>query len=696
MEIRVGEHAGFCPGVRKAIEVALAEAAGGNKVYTLGPLTHNEMVVSYLERKGIGIAECPEQAEGATLIIRTHGVTPEVMAKIRDLPINLLDATCPRVKRVQGIAARLAGEGVNLVIFGQGDHPEVVGIIGWAGGKVVVVSSVEDLKKAAIERPASLISQTTGNSTVFDQIKKEFLKKVPEGKVIETLCPEVKLRQEEARQMAKDAEAMVVVGSAASANTRSLAEECRRIRPTCRVVDAGELNVELLRRYRVVGVTAGASTPHWTIKEVVKKMENENHEIENEEQFAYQDSVKTFLVGEQVGGRVVQVDSDEVLIDIGYKSEAVLPQSEVHVNEGETLADLFTPGSEIEVTIIESNDEEGKIVVSHRRLAREKRWQELEEALENQSVLEGQVKQVVPAGMVLTLGAGIEGFMPGSLVDVRYVPDFKPFINEVIQFKVIEINREKDKVILSRKKLLEEEITRKKTETLGSLQAGGIIEGVVRRLTDFGVFVDVGGIDGLIHISELSWERVGHPQEILKVGEKIPVKVLEVNVERERISLSLKQALPDPWDNVSRDFKPGIIITGKITRLVNFGAFVEIKPGLEGLVHISQIADYHVKHPSEVLTEGEEIEVKILDIKPEAKRISLSVKEARGAVPPEKNDLPEENANSGVTLGDVFGNLFENKTDEGEAHQEQTEQTEGDTHQEQTEGESSDSQDEQG
>lgn len=339
------------------------------------------------------------------------------------------------------------------------------------------------------------------------------------------------------------------------------------------------------------------------------------------------------------------------------------------------LIDLFSPGSEIEVTVIESDDAEGKIVVSHRRLARERRWQELEESLENQSLEEGRVKQVVPAGMVLSLGAGIEGFMPGSLVDVRYVPDFKPYLNEVMQFKVIEINREKDKVILSRKKLLEEEIARKRTETLNSLQAGEIIEGVVRRLTDFGVFVDVGGIDGLIHISELSWERVGHPQEVLKVGEQIPVKVLEVNPERERISLSLKQALPDPWTNIEQDFKTGMIITGKITRLVNFGAFVEIKPGLEGLVHISQIADYHVKHPSEVLTEGEEVEVKILDVKPEAKRISLSVKEASGAVPPEKKNLPEENSNSGVTLGDVFGELFENKADDEAANNEQTEHT---------------------
>ena len=661
LEIKVGEHAGFCPGVRRAVEMALNEAAGGKKVCTLGPLVHNESVVRYLTDRGIRVVEHPEQAAGATLIIRSHGVAPQVIEQIKSLSFNFLDATCSRVKRVQKMAARLMEEGVNLVIFGESNHPEVIGIAGWAGGKAAVVSSVEELEALDIEHPAALITQTTGNSALFEKIKEAFLTRVPAGQVFNTLCPEVTLRQEEARQIAKEVEAMIVVGSATSANTGSLVEECRRVRPTCRVVDAGELKGELLRRYRSVGVTAGASTPHWTIKEVVEKMENENYEVENEEQFAYQDTVKTFLVGEQAGGRVVQVDSDEVLIDIGYKTEAILPRSEVHMSEGETLSDLFAPDTEVEVTVIESDEEEGKIVVSHRRLAKEKRWKELEESLENQSLEEGRVKQVVPAGMVLSLGAGIEGFMPGSLVDIRYVPDFKPFLNEMVQFKVIEINREKDKIILSRKKLIEEEVARKRAETLSSLKAGEIIEGVVRRLTDFGVFVDVGGIDGLVHISELSWERVGHPQEVLKVGEEISVKVLDVNPERERISLSLKQALPDPWTGVEEDFKAEMIVTGKITRIVNFGAFVELKPGLEGLVHISQIADYHVKHPSEVLTEGEEIKVKILDVKPEAKRISLSVREARDAEMPDKKDSHEEESNSGVTLGDVFGDLFENK-----------------------------------
>lgn len=382
-----------------------------------------------------------------------------------------------------------------------------------------------------------------------------------------------------------------------------------------------------------------------------------------EEGFDFAGDLNVVQVGEQITGKVVRAAADEVYLDINYKTEALLPAKEVYLQEGETLADRFEPGQEIEVTVIDIEDRDSKVVVSHKRLARDRRWQELHQALEEQTTEEGKVKQVVNAGMVLDLGEGIDGFMPGSLVDLRYIPDFKPFLDEKVKFKVIELNREKDKVILSRKKVIEEENLRKKEETLRSLEIGATIPGVVRRLIDFGAFVDIGGIDGLVHISEISWERVDHPQDVLKVGQEIEVKVLDVIPERERISLSLRRTQPDPWTKAMQELKNGEIVKGKITRLVNFGAFVELRPGVEGLVHISQIADYHVKHPSEVLQEGEEVDVKILELKPEAKRISLSIKEVRkNAYPEEESEEEEKDAGSGgtVTLGDVFGDLFEN------------------------------------
>ena len=345
-----------------------------------------------------------------------------------------------------------------------------------------------------------------------------------------------------------------------------------------------------------------------------------------EEGFDFAGDLNVVQVGEQITGKVVRAAADEVYLDINYKTEALLPAKEVYLQEGETLADRFEPGQEIEVTVIDIEDRDSKVVVSHKRLARDRRWQELHQALEEQTTEEGKVKQVVNAGMVLDLGEGIDGFMPGSLVDLRYIPDFKPFLDEKVKFKVIELNREKDKVILSRKKVIEEENLRKKEETLRSLEIGATIPGVVRRLTDFGAFVDIGGIDGLVHISEISWERVDHPQDVLKVGQEIEVKVLDVIPERERISLSLRRTQPDPWTKAMQELKNGEIVKGRSPGWSILELSWNYARGVEGLVHISQIADYHVKHPSEVLQEGEEVDVKILELKPEAKRISLSIK----------------------------------------------------------------------
>lgn len=389
-------------------------------------------------------------------------------------------------------------------------------------------------------------------------------------------------------------------------------------------------------------------------------MENENVDVKNEEQFDFDVEIKVAQVGEQVTGKVARVAEEEVYVDIGAKTEAILPVSEVHLDQDQGLTDIFTPEDDVEVTVLETDEQEGKVIVSHKRLARDKRIKEIEQAHSEETIIEGKVKQVVSAGLVIDLGSGVEGFMPGSLVDIKFIPDFNEFKDQTIQFKVIEFNREKGKIILSRKIILEEEAAQKKEETLQSLEVGSTITGTVKRLTNFGAFVDVGDIDGLVHISELAWERVGHPSEVLKNGEQVEVKVLEVIPEKERISLSIRKTQPDPWSKAVEELESGQIINGKVTRLVNFGAFVEIKTGVEGLAHISQLADYHVNHPSEVLNEGEEVEVKILEVKPRAKRISLSIKDAKGTTVTSDISQSEDTEEGNVTLGDLFGNLFEN------------------------------------
>lgn len=393
----------------------------------------------------------------------------------------------------------------------------------------------------------------------------------------------------------------------------------------------------------------------------LEKQEEQEQEQATVEEAPMEDALRDFSVGDVVKGTVEQVSDEEALINIGYKSEGVLPRQEVILSADQTLSSTLQVGQEIEVMVKKIDEQEGKITLSRKAIEREQKWQELEEAFKNGTILTGTVKETVQAGMVVDLGGGYEGFMPGSLVDIRFIPDFSEFLNQEVRFKIIEMRKEREKLILSRKQVLEEEAQAKKEEILNSLKPGQIIRGTVKRLTNFGAFVDVGGIDGLVHISEIAWHRIETPSEILSVGDEIDVKVTEVIPERERIGLSLRQAQPDPWTQIDKQYKAGDIVEGKVTRVVDFGAFVELIPGVEGLVHISQIANYHVKHPSDVVTQGQTVKVKILDINTEAKRVSLSMREAapRPKREPQPQVKQQQETGTGLTLGDVFGDLFD-------------------------------------
>lgn len=395
----------------------------------------------------------------------------------------------------------------------------------------------------------------------------------------------------------------------------------------------------------------------------VQATEESRQEQMSVEESAMDQTVWEFSVGDVVKGTVVQLSEDEVLVDIGYKSEGILPRQEMILGADQELSSVIRIGQEIEVAVKAVDEQEGKIVLSRKTIERQQKWAELEQAFENGTVITGRVKEVVQAGMVVNLGGGYEGFMPGSLVDVTFVPDFSVFLDEEVSFKVIEMRREKEKLILSRKHVLEEEATVLKERILNSLKPGQVIRGTVKRLTNFGAFVDVGGIDGLVHISEMSWSRVDNPGEVLSVGDEVDVKVIDVIPERERIGLSLRQAQPDPWTKIARQFKAGDLVEGKVTRVVDFGVFVELAPGVEGLVHISQLANHHVKQASEVVQQGQMVKVKILEINTDAKRVSLSMREATPR--PKKEHVKEvqlpQDTGTGLTFGDVFGNLFDLK-----------------------------------
>ena len=665
----MAEKAGFCAGVKKAVALALAAAKQG-LIYSLGPLAHNEHLIRHLANHGVQqVDDLAEVPEGATVIIRTHGVRPEVLQAAAERGLNIINATCVFVQKLQQQVADLIEAGQQVVIVGARRHPEVQGVLGWGRDQPFVVQSPEEVSQLQgldVTRPVAVVAQTTQQVSILDEIVEKLKELVPVVYIYNTICNATALRQQAASDLAQKVDAMVVIGSKSSSNTQKLAAICRAagVR-TIEVTDAENLDAAQLQGLRTVGVTAGASTPDWLIKEVIGKMENEkNLEVQEEqvevEEVPMEEAIRDFSVGDVVKGTVEHVSDDEALVDIGYKSEGILPRQEVILAADQTLSTALQVGQELEVQIRKMDNKEDKVYLSRKALERQQRWEELEEAFNNGTVLTGTVKDTVKAGMVVDLGGGYDGFMPGSLVDVRYIPDFSVFLNQELRFKIIEMRKENDKVILSRKQVLEEEAQAKKEAVLNSLQPGQIIRGTVKRLTNFGAFVDVGGIDGLVHISEIAWHRIETPDEVLSVGDEIDVKVTEVIPERERIGLSLRQAQPDPWTQIDKQYQPGDVVEGKVTRLVDFGAFVELIPGVEGLVHISQMANYHVKHPSDVVQQGDTVKVKILDINTDAKRVSLSIREAapRPKREPQQQAQPQQDSGTGLTLGDVFGDLF--------------------------------------
>lgn len=372
--------------------------------------------------------------------------------------------------------------------------------------------------------------------------------------------------------------------------------------------------------------------------------------------------VKSLRPGQIVKGVVVQVGTDEVLVDVGAKSEGIIPLRELSCYNVSSPAEVVKVGDEIEVAVIKAEDNEGRLILSKERADAERAWVKLNEHLESGEPVEGTVREVVKGGLLVDVG--LRAFLPASLVERGYVEDLSKYVGETVRAKVIELNRGRRKVILSRKAVLEEDAVRKRREMLESLQEGQVVRGVVRRLTSFGAFVDIGGVDGLLHISEMAWYRVNHPSEVVNVGDEIDVMVLRVDRENEKISLGLRQVLPNPWDNVEEKYPVGSIVRAKVVRLAPFGAFVQLEPGVEGLVHISHLADRHVATPDEVVQEGDEVEVKVLNVDRAEKRIRLSIREVNRERERESRRAKEprhQHTDNGasVTIGEVVGDLFE-------------------------------------
>lgn len=620
MPLEVAAHAGFCMGVRRAVEKAMEVACGSVPSCTLGALIHNPAVVSMLAEKGVPAVATPEAAQGRQVLIRSHGVSPDVIAELTARGCPVLDLTCPFVDRLHRIVAEGTADGTPVIMVGEREHPEVKGTCGWAKGDVYVVATPEEAAALPALPRAVAAAQTTFPPDRWEMIVEVLHQRVGELHEHNTICNATATRQREARELAARADAMIVVGGRESANTQKLYAACKALCPRTILVEcAAEIPPAFANiNSEFIGITAGASTPDGSLKEVVTQMTDmQNIEFTMDAVVA---SLTRIRAGQTVTGKVVQITEDEVCVNIGYKADGIIKRSDL-TQEDVKLDD------EIEAEVVKVSDGEGNVVLSQRNIVNRKAWEALLAKHENGEYVVGTGKEAVKGGLICDV-EGVRAFVPASQLAQHYVEKIADFVGKEMKLKIIEVDKQKKRIVASRKQVIAEETAAREEEAWSRLEEGIIIHGIVRRLSAFGAFVDVGGVDGLIHITDLSWGRISHPSEVVKPNQEVDVKILSLDRERKRIQLGYKQLMPRPWDNAAEMYPEGAIVEGKVVRITDFGAFVELQPGLDGLVHISQCAPNRVNKVEDAVQVGQVVRVKVLSVDTEKKRISLSIRQA--------------------------------------------------------------------
>ncbi len=646
MQIKVAESAGFCFGVQHAIDNVYEELDKGRKVYTYGPIMHNENVVAELEQKGVKVIDSCRELEDindGSVIIRSHGVTKseyEIMNSIaanEGKQVRIIDSTCAFVKKIHRIVGEYSSNGYDIIIIGDPQHPEVKGICGWCQSRYFVLNSEEDARlfDENREKRYCLVSQTTYNFKKFEVLV-EILKNIGYNiNVANTICNATERRQRETLELAKSCDAMIVIGSRNSSNTRKLYDisvgECSNSYYIQTHVD---LDLSLFKSFRCVGITAGASTPKTIIKEVQEVMSEENFEQ------MLEDSFKTIHNGEVVEGTVISVKEDQIALNIDYKADGIITRSEYTNDSSLDLRTVVHEGDTMQVKILKLNDGEGQVLLSYRKLAAERGSKRLEEAFESQEVLKAKVVQILGGGICVLVDE-TRVFIPASLVSDVYEKDLEKYKDQEIEFVVTEFNPKKRRIIGDRKQLLVAKKKAAMAELFERIHVGDVIEGTVKNITEFGAFIDLGGADGLLHISEMSWGRIESPKKVFTVGDTI--KAFVKDIKGEKVALSMRFADQNPWVDAETKFAVGNVVTGKVARMTDFGAFIELYPGVDALLHVSQIAREHIEKPSDVLKLGEEVSAKIVDFNLEEKKISLSIK-ALLAPEPKEEEVPAEEA----------------------------------------------------
>ena len=635
MQIILAKTAGFCFGVDRAVEMVNESVRRGNKTATLGPIIHNRHVVERFLKQGVRELDSPEQAEpGETVIIRAHGVPEQVQQALCARGVPVLDATCPFVKKIHTIVKNETQKGRKIIIFGSPAHPEVEAIASFCREPLIVQSpeKLENWLREAPERrnlPISMVSQTTSSQKMWKSCAEIAKKVCTNCEIFDTICRATEMRQEEAAILSQKCDAMVVVGDARSSNTGRLAMICEQYCKKVSLVDqADDLEMSLFSGANTVGITAGASTPSWIIKEVNNKMSEElKVETAMEENFAelLEQSLKTLNNGDKVTGTVMAVGSTEIEVDLGTKHTAYIPLEDFSGDPNVKPEEAVKVGDQIEAIVVHVNDGEGVVRLSKKRLEAGKAWEEIEAAAENKDIVEGVVTEENKGGIVVNV-KGIRVFVPASQSGVAKGGDLGELLKKNVQLRITEVNRARRRVVGSIRSVASEQRKAAQEKIWSEIEVGKQYHGTVKSLTSYGAFVDIGGVDGMVHVSELSWNRIKNPAEVVKVGDEIDVYVIALDPEKKKISLGYKTEATNPWTIFNNEYKVGDVVTVKIVKLMTFGAFAEIIPGVDGLIHISQIADRRIGKPEDVLSEGQEVDAKIIDIDQEHKRISLSIR----------------------------------------------------------------------
>ncbi len=663
MRVILAKTAGFCFGVDRAVNMAYELANSGARAATLGQLIHNSLVTDDLAAKGVRIISSPAEAQrGETVIIRAHGVAAEVYEELKGTGAEICDATCPFVKKIHRIVAENSGDDTEVFIAGDPNHPEVIGIKGHCKGEVNIFNSEAELDEIIkndgknYDKRIIAVSQTTFSQKVWKICKEKIKKYYTNAKIFDTICFATRERQDEAALISKQSDMMIIIGDRHSSNTAKLKAVCSENCDTYLVERAAELNTINFSHCATVGVTAGASTPSAIIKEVLFAMSeivNETTNIQVEEvpsevataedmdfSAALEESLNNMSTDQRVKGVVMGITPTEIQVDIGRKHAGFVPMDEYSADPNADAAKELKVGDTLDLIIMKTNDAEGTVMLSKRRFDAQKAWTDIIAAEEDGRVLEGTVAEVIKGG-ILVVSGGVRIFIPASLATERKDEPLEDLLKKTVKFRIIEVNKQRRRAVGSIRAVLKDMRKEAAEAFWAQAEVGQKYHGVVKSMTNYGAFVDIGGVDGMVHISEMSWKRIKNPAEVFSIGQEVDVYIKALDAENKKISLGYRRDEDNPWEILRKNYPVGSVIEAEIVGLTTFGAFARIIPGIDGLIHISQIADRHISKPQDVLTVGDKVTCKITAIDFDKKRVSLSI---RALIEPAAEEAAEEEA----------------------------------------------------